>query len=82
MNWYYADLEAKTKNLNQVRDASGELSYTYVETLATTTKEYYVVYSDAEAIAQKINIARLYKIGGIAIFKVDGNNDKNIWSKI
>lgn len=82
MNWYYADAEAKAKNLNQIRDASGELSYTYVETLATTTKEYYVVYSDAEAIAQKINIARLYKIGGIAIFKVDGNNDKNIWSKI
>lgn len=82
MNWYYADLEAKTKNITQTRDASGELSYTYVETVATTTKEYYVVYSDAEAIAQKINIARLYKIGGIAIFKVDGNNDKNIWSKI
>jgi spore germination protein YaaH len=82
MNWYYADLEAKTKNLNQIRDASGELSYTYVDSASGIAKEYYVVYSDAESIAQKINIARLYKIGGIAIFKVDGNNDKKIWDKI
>ena len=80
MNYFYADAEAKEKNLKQIRDSSGELSYTYVD--IDKLKEYYVVYSDAEAIAQKINIARLYKIGGIAIFKVDGNNDKNIWNKI
>ncbi len=80
MNYFYADAEVKEKNLTQIRNASGELSYTYVD--INKLKEYYVVYSDAEAIAQKINIAKLYKIGGIAIFKVDGNNDKNIWSKI
>lgn len=80
MNYFYADAEAKEKNLTQIRNSSGELSYAYVD--INKLKEYYVVYSDAEAIAQKINIARLYKIGGIAIFKVDGNNDKNIWSKI
>ena len=80
MNWYYANEEVKTKNITPKRDGGGELSYTYFDT--AKNKEYYVVYSDAEAISQKINIAKLYKIGGIAIFKVDGNNDKSIWSKI
>ncbi len=80
MNWFYANEEIKNKNITPKRDDGGELSYTYIDSVKN--KEYYVVYSDAEAIAQKIKIAKLYKIGGIAIFKVDGNNDKNIWSKI
>ena len=80
MNWIYADAEAKEKNIIPTRNIGGELNYTYTD--IEKNKEYLVWYSDSESIKQKVDLAKLYKIGGIAIFKIDGNNDKSIWSKI
>lgn len=80
MNWYYADQEVKDKGLVTKRDSTGELSYTYYD--QAKGKEYMTVYSDAEAIKQKNDLAKIYGIGGITIFKIDGNNDKSVWSKI
>lgn len=88
MNYNYTDLLIKSLNIKPVRNSSGELSFTY----STTTdidgnylggvKQYMVWYSDADSIADKIRLAKLYKLGGVAIFKIDGGQDPSLFSKL
>jgi spore germination protein YaaH len=80
MNWFYADQLAKQLNITPTRHVSGEVYYTYIE--ASSSKEYLVWYSDAQSIKEKIDLAKLYKLGGVAIFKIDGNNDTSLWTKL
>ena len=40
----------------------------------------YMTWSDSVAIAQKIALAKSLGIRGIAIFKLDGGEDQNIWN--
>jgi spore germination protein YaaH len=86
MNFNYANALAQSLRITPERNSAGELSFTY----STTTdvegnflggvKQYLVWYSDAKAISDKVKIAKLYKLGGVVIFKIDGGNDPLLWT--
>ena len=88
MNYFYADQLAKSLNITPKRNVGGELEFTYSSSTDPSNetpgvmKNYYVEYSDSKAIEQKIALAKKYKLGGISIFKIDGNNDHNFWNII
>lgn len=73
----FLQLAVDTKTVPK-RNNAGELSFVY------RTKEgkiRFASFSDAQAMADKIFVARLYNLRGIAIFKVDGESD-NYWQYV
>ncbi len=52
---------------------------TYANQTGQTIKINYVSWSDAEAVAAKVKLAEEFGLHGVAIFKIDGGEDKKIW---
>ncbi len=41
----------------------------------------YVTWSDAEAMKDKIDLAKEFGLRGVALFKIDGQEDQNVWEE-
>lgn len=56
-----------------------EQTLTYANQTGMSGVFYYISWSDAAAIAEKVKLAEEFNLNGIAMFKIDGQEDKNIW---
>lgn len=70
--------EAKNAGVTPARDSGGELSFTYTD----DTGSDIVTFSDAEAIREKIELAKKYNLKGVSLFKLDGETDPNLFSML
>jgi spore germination protein YaaH len=82
----YATQLARDLGITPMRNSAGEMSFTYTPTTtpqlasAVPDPRRIVWWSDAQAINDKIQLARELGVRGVAIFKIDGGQDPNIWN--
>ncbi len=62
-------------NIGNYHNEAGELSFNYTK----NGERYYVSWSDANAIKDKIALAKKLGVKGVVMFKVDGKEDPLVW---
>ena len=86
----YFPEDSEFKKLNKLKAPKGTpkgfeaaaKALAYATEKNTDVSVRFVTWSDAMAIKDKFNLVSKYKLKGVAIFKVDGEEDPKIWSLI
>lgn len=81
----YATALATKFSLTPQRNASGELYITFpaassTEAVPLPNATRVLTWSDAEAIKQKVDLAKRLGVRGVSIFKIDGGEDWGMWN--
>ena len=82
----YATTLASELGLTITRNSAGEMSFVYVPTTTPQTARampgplHIAWWSDARAVSDKIALAKKLGVRGVALFKLDGGEDPNIWN--
>lgn len=76
----YTDAIAKAQSTDSlVHTTPGGEKY-FIYYVGNTT--HFVIYSNAQTISDRIALAKNSGIAGIALFKIDGKEDSNVWSRL
>jgi len=82
---YATDIASKL-GLTVIRNNAGELMITFLASMSPEpsiplpSATRVLSWSDAEAVKQKIELAKSLGVRGVAIFKIDGGQDPAIWN--
>lgn len=80
----YATELATKLGITPARNQAGEMQLTFPasqspEAIPLPSATRVVTWSDAEAVRQKVDLAKRLGVRGIAVFKIDGGEDAGIW---